>query len=748
MAGLMFPFLIAAAEVDSHYQAPGTRRMNERLQQWAKEFGDKNPYANSAALKSYVERIPQAATLAERIKLQHKLAEELLNAGRPEECLVAISNLSRMMQPPRPSVSSNTRRIVRLLEGLAWMRLGEQENCLQHHNPDSCLLPIRGGGQHVEKRGSTNAEAVFAQLARQRTNDLGARWLFNVAAMTLGKYPGHVPHDLLIPPKVFESDYALPKFPEIAAQVGLAVNDLAGGVVAEDFDGDGLLDVLLSTWNATGQCHYFKNTGNGQFEERTTQAGLLGVTGGLNVLQTDYNNDGWPDLYFVRGAWLGELGRLPDSLLKNNGDGTFADVTEEAGLLSFHPALSAVWFDANNDGWIDLFVGNETIDAQQPHPCELFLNDGQGRFRECAAEAGIAITAFVRGVTAGDFDNDGWPDLYVSCLGEDNMLLRNEGRASKSGGAGVRFQVAPYAAQVMKPSLSFPAWFWDFDNDGWLDIFACGYGADLSTFSAGGLGHSTLTEVTAAKLGLPNKAETARLYRNRRDGSFNDVSSQLRVDRPLLGMGANFGDLDNDGFLDFYVGTGAPYFGSLLPNEMFRNNAGRQFQDVTTAGGFGHLQKGHGVAFADLNNDGQQDVLLNVGGAFTGDNYFDALFANPGNANRWLCLKLVGKESNHAAIGTRIKVVASTKGKPREIHRVVGSGGSFGSSPLRQEIGLGNADKVERVEVWWPVTGKTNVVANLELDRFYEFAEGDKEARALTPRRFGWPGVAVSTTTQ
>src|SRR6185295_18652685 len=125
------------------------------------------------------------------------------------------------------------------------------------------------------------------------------------------------------------------------------------------------------------------------------------------------------------------LGRLPDSLLRNNGDGTFADVTEEAGLLSFHPALSAVWFDANNDGWIDLLVGNESRPSGPPHPCQLFLNNGNGTFTECAEAAGIALVRFIRGVTAGDYDNDGWPDIYVSCLNDDNMLFHNDGKQGK-----------------------------------------------------------------------------------------------------------------------------------------------------------------------------------------------------------------------------------------------------------------------------------------------------------------------------
>ena len=340
---------------------------------------------------------------------------------------------------------------MRLLEGFAYMRLGELENCVHHHNPDSCLLPIRGGGEHVQRRGAENAEAIFRELAEQKTNDLGARWLLNIAAMTLGKYPAGVPEELRIPESAFKSEASFPKFAEMATRVGLGENALSGGTIAEDFDGDGLMDVLFSKWNTLGQCALYRNLGNGHFEDITRQAGLEGVTGGLNMMQADYNNDGFMDVYVVRGAWLGEMGLIPDSLLRNNGDGTFDDVTEEAGLLSMHPALSAVWFDANNDGWIDIFVGNETTLPEHPHPCQLFINQRNGTFKEAAQTANVALVGFVRGVTAGDFDNDGRSDLYISRLNQENILLRNESTPDE-----VRFTDVTAQFGVGEPRMSFP----------------------------------------------------------------------------------------------------------------------------------------------------------------------------------------------------------------------------------------------------------------------------------------------------
>jgi hypothetical protein len=193
-------------------------------------------------------------------------------------------------------------------------------------------------------------------------------------------------------------------------------------------------------------------------------------------------------------------------------------------------------------------------------------------------------------------------------------------------------------------------------------------------------------------------------------------------------MGCNFGDLDNDGYLDFYLGTGYPDLMTIVPNRMFRNDAGRKFQDVTTAGGFGNLQKGHGVSFGDLDNDGDQDIYENMGGAVSGDVYHNVLYLNPGTSNHWVTLKLEGVQSNRAAIGARIRVVIRNSSGERSVYKTVGTGGSFGASPLRQEIGLGQAQLIDRVEIFWPRTGRTQTLTGLNMDRFYKIKEDQPEA--------------------
>ena len=197
-------------------------------------------------------------------------------------------------------------------------------------------------------------------------------------------------------------------------------------------------------------------------------------------------------------------------------------------------------------------------------------------------------------------------------------------------------------------------------------------------------------------------------------------------------MGANFGDLDNDGFADLYVGTGNPDFRSLLPNRMLRNDGLGRFQDVTSAGGFGHLQKGHGVAFGDLDNDGDQDIYQVMGGAYSGDIYYNALYVNPGHSHRWVTLKLQGAVSSRDAIGARIEVRVHEDGRQRVIHAVVGTGGSFGGSSLQQEIGLRQATVIESVAVRWPATGLVEHFVGVGLDRAWLLREGEGRASPLT----------------
>jgi hypothetical protein len=300
---------------------------------------------------------------------------------------------------------------------------------------------------------------------------------------------------------------------------------------------------------------------------------------------------------------------------------------------------------------------------------------------------------------------------------------------------------------VTAPVTSFGTFFFDYDNDGWQDLYVANYlggWQDPLVANKGGLPalDPMAGNVAADYLGLPATAERGRLYHNRGDGTFEDVTEPMGLYRVAPTMGHNFGDLDNDGWLDFYLATGNPDLSSLVPNRMFRNAEGKVFQDVTTAGNFGHLQKGHGVAFGDLDNDGDQDIFSQMGGAYSADLAYSALYENPGNGNRWLGLELEGGRTNRKAVGARVEVIVDGKQGRRSIHRRVTTGGSFGVSPHRQHIGLGDASRVIAVKVFWPVSGETQTFAGLEPGRWYRIREGEPKAHSFVVKRFDLGGTS------
>jgi tetratricopeptide (TPR) repeat protein len=674
---------------------------------------DSDPAKNTYLSRGRAELFrgqPIPAENTARISQQIRLAKELLQAGYNQEAIELFA--AAAAEAPRYGI--RTRPSLNNMLALAYQRLGEQQNCIERHHTESCLLPISATGVHTKQEGSRRAAELYGELLQKNPADLSVRWLLNIAYMTLGEYPDGVPANALIPPTAFAAEYDIGRFEDRAAALGVGVMGLAGGTVVEDFNNDGLLDIAASSWDLQGQLLLFFNEGNGKYIDVTERAGLTGLFGGLNLRQVDYDNDGLVDLFVLRGAWFGAEGLHPNSLLRNMGDGTFLDVTEKAGLLSHHPTQTAAWADFNNDGFVDLFIGNESTRGKMSpflgdeggrtsqHACELFLNRGDGTFLNVAALAGAAITGFVKGVSWGDYDNDGRIDLYISRLREANILLHNEGADSD----GVpRFRDVTSKAGVAEPIYSFPTWFWDYDNDGYEDIFVAGYRAKSD-------------DIAAEYLGKKHGGERPRLYRNNGDGTFSDVAGASGLDKILYSMGCNYGDLDNDGWLDFYVGTGDPDFRLLVPNRMFRNAAGH-FQEVTTSGGFGHLQKGHGISFADVDNDGDQDVYAVMGGAYSGDIAANVLFENPGHGHHWIKLHLQGTQSNRMAVGARIVLALGD----RKIYARISPGASFGANPYRCELGVGTAKKVDMLRIEWP-SGQVQEFANIEVDRAYKIAEG------------------------
>jgi hypothetical protein len=690
----------------------GTKRMAERLEQIAATSDpDKDPFQNRRRAEILRKRLATRLPTKVEVDTRLEMALEYLRAGESEIAVAEFQAAAPIIEKLDGSELLRSEWLLDRFLGLAYMRLGEQQNCIARHTTASCLLPLEKEGLHEIVHGSSNAVRYLTRALRRNPQDPETGWLLNLAYMTLGQYPQALPRAWLVPPKAFESDYDIKRFPDVAEECGVAVVGLAGGVAMEDFDNDGDLDLMVSSWGLRDQIRYFANTGSGKFVERTKEAKLTGIVSGLNLIHADYNNDGFRDVLVLRGAWRRKEGAHPNSLLRNNGDGTFSDVTEAAGLLSFHPTQTGTWFDFNGDGHLDLFIGNESS-AGNPHPCELYRNNGNGSFTECAEAAGVNVVGFVKGVVSGDYDNDGWPDLYLSHFQEPNNLFRNMG--------GKRFEEVTASAGVAEPVDSFPCWFWDYDNDGDLDLFVSSYSYEAS-----------IDKVAADYMRLENPGEVPRLYRNNGDGTFTDVAKPMQLNRVLVTMGCNFGDLDNDGWLDFYAGTGDPTLSSLMPNRMFRNDAGKVFQDVTTSGGFGHVQKGHGIAFGDVDNDGDQDVFAVLGGAYEGDGFQRTLFRNPGHGNNWVTLRLQGTKSNRDAIGARVEV----RMPERTIYRTISTGGSFGSESLQEEIGLGSATRIEAITIQWPLPNKPRqTFTNVPINTVVSIREGDSQIKSFAGR--------------
>jgi hypothetical protein len=353
---------------------------------------DKNPYWNhkrAEALQAAIGsgKVPPAQQPAVRLTI----AKELLWAGQTDAAIAALSALVQDSQNAPQPWKTDLRRWL----ALAYLRLGEQDNCIRSHNIESCLLPIRPGGYHAVQRGSRTAVEHLTVLLKNDPDDLASRWLLNIAYMTLGEYPAKVPPDWLIPADAFASGYEMPPFLDVAPGLGLDRAGLAGGAVMEDFDGDGYLDLLVSSSGLRDQVRYYRYNGDGTFTERTKEAGLWGITGGLNLVHADFDNDGHPDVLVLRGGWMKTGGDHPKSLLRNNGDGTFDDVTERAGLLkTMHPTQTAAWADYDGDGWLDLYVGYES-EAGHQQPCELYRNNHECTFTEVCTAAGVASVVYV-----------------------------------------------------------------------------------------------------------------------------------------------------------------------------------------------------------------------------------------------------------------------------------------------------------------------------------------------------------------
>ena len=707
------PLLLALAPVPPQAAAETPAQEFQRI---GKElYENENPFIGAAPRRALEQQLEDPAlALEKRIELQAQLGKEYLKAAEIERALALLEQTMELAQSRAPAL---VQRLHRQL-GLAYLRQAEQLNCVARHNADCCIFPLKDGAIHAQREPALKAREHYLALLEKAPDDREALWLLNLTAMALGEFPDGVPERWRLPPGAFAAQAEFPRFPDVAKRAGVDSLNMAGGVAVEDYDGDGWLDILTSTCDPLGPLTFFHNTGDGHFVERSKEVHTSEQLGGLNLVSGDYDNDGDFDAVVLRGAWLLDYGRIRKSLLRNDA-GVFTDVTRAAGLADPpYPSQTGLFADFDGDGWLDFYVGNESRAEMEQgaaqYPSQLYRSKGDGTFENATQRAGVSNDRYSKGVAAGDYDNDGDLDLYVSNIGL-NRLYANQGD-------GTFKDVGPKAGVTGKAERHFACWFFDVDNDGWLDLWVNGFQAKLE-------------DLANAALGKPDGALRPLFFVNQRNGTFVNRAQAAGVAHAYLPMGSNFGDLDNDGWLDIYLGTGEPALQMLMPNVLLWNRGGERFVDVTSASGMGHLQKGHGVAFADFDHDGDQDVLHQLGGFFLVDRFQSALFENPGFGNHWLSLELAGTQTNRMAVGARVRLVLETPAGPRELHRSAGSVSSFGGSPHRLEIGLADATRIQRLEIRWPRTREPQVFSDVPLDAFVRVVEGQVTLERLQRAR-------------
>ena len=442
------------------------------------------------------------------------LAKELLFAGRYADSVALIDELLKDTASLGEVQAMLAEVDLLMLQASTLMRWGEEQNCVLGHNSDSCLLPIKGQGVHTRRDGSTRAIGVLERVLKLDPSNLRARWLLNIAHMTLGSYPDGVRARFLIPPSAFAAAYPLPAFDNVAGAVGLDIYGVSGGAVLEDLDGDGRLDVMVSAIGFADQMRVFRNV-EGRFTDVTAASGLTGLTGGLNMVTADYDNDGLLDVLVLRGGWMGAAGQFPMSLLRNRGGMRFDDVTQAAGLLRLRPTQTAAWLDFDGDGCLDLFVGNESAPGRPVNPCELYPQQPRrhlhrrrqggrrrpGRLRQGRRQRRLRRRRPSRPLRVA------WRGRQPAC-----SATTDPGRA----GDGWRF--TDVAAQAGVPSRRTTA------------SRRCSSTTTTtagSTSSSAGYWARAAEDVAADYLGRPTtSAERGRLYRNNGDGTFADVTRE------------------------------------------------------------------------------------------------------------------------------------------------------------------------------------------------------------------------------
>jgi len=540
-----------------------------------------------------------------------------------------------------------------------------------------------------------------AGLAADPSDDQTRFWLW-LAAQRLGGYPSEVPEEQRMEVKAGRHPSNV-QFEDVARQIGLDKTSGGRGTAVLDIDGDGCLDVVISSGNAG--ISVYRNNGDGTFTDVTVGSGLEDCVNSFAIIVGDYNNDGWDDLYVTRlGFYAGE-----SVLYRNNGDGTFTEVTKEAGIQAWGPVFAAEWVDYDCDGNLDLFVPNNQgrlFDRKTPN--RLFHNNGDGTFTEVSKKAGLESVSPSIGCAWGDYNNDGFPDLFVSSGFGRSQLFRNNGDGT--------FTDVSREAGVNGICLGSVSFWSDYDNDGWLDLIQL-------IWSPGPHVLHTLIHGEAPAEGHP-----LRIYHNNRDGTFTMKSREVGIDGCWGTMSGNMGDFDNDGHMDILLGNGGPPMDQTEPAIILENDGHGQFHNVTFSAGLPFTGKGHGANLADLAGDGRLCLIVAAGGSYPADLLTTSVFRPRTLPGNYLNVRLVGTKSNRSAIGARIRLEAGGSSQ----HRLVSGGSGFGCLPLEQHFGVGKLEKLDLLEIQWP-SGMRQRIDNPPINDTIRITEGAVGWRKVYP---------------
>lgn len=565
------------------------------------------------------------------------------------------------------------------------------------------------GAARFRMHDFAEAARLFHEALQIRVNSID-QWLLKIAMDQLGQRP-RLPAHLLFPVMEPAPGAGSPfSFKDIAPELGLNRFDGNGTVALADYDQDGDLDIFLC---GSGAFIALYRNDNGRFLDVTAAAGLANVPSGYSLNLIDYDNDGRLDLYISLNGWSGPMS---NRLFRNQGNGRFADVSQASGAADPGSGFVALWGDLDNDGFLDLAVANGVIkDGSTP---QIYRNNRNGTFTNLTTAAGIVEPASFGaiGIALGDYDRDGDLDLLVNGLEPaPNRLYRNDGNW--------RFTEVSRRLGLNQPVHNgFVCFFFDYNNDGRPDILTTA----LASWEAAVEGLKSAFAPAGPKSA---HADASRLFRNDGPAGFTDVTVETGLARPMGVMGGGVADLDNDGFLDIYFGTGDPQLSRIEPNRIYHNNGDGTFTDVTFATNIARAgQKGHGVAFADFDDDGNLDVYAQLGGHYPGDHAENALYRNLNrNRNHWIEIELEGVKSNRFAIGAQITVKAGGA----LFYREVKGGEGFGAtSQYRQHFGLGRNQRIDSIAVAWP-SGIKQSFGPLQADGIIALREDSDRVRRL-----------------